>query len=124
MQSIILFIQNIINDLPFEYDYKSEVSPEDLLKILSLKISTDYYETLQEKIFFLFDIISEFNLTQILVIPNLKTYFEEAELIEIYKYAKYKKINLLLIENGITDNILKYEKKLIIDKEYDDFLIQ
>lgn len=124
IQNVIRFIRNIVNDLSFDYEMKEVLQPEDILKILSLKIDTNYYETLQEKIFFLFDIISEFNLTNILIIPNLKTFIDSDDIIEIYKYAKIKKINLLLIEKGISEKILSYEKKILIDEEYDDFLIK
>ena len=93
----------------------------DLLKAFELKIDTIYYTTIVEKIEFIIDIISTLKIATILVIPNLKIYLDENELIEIYKYSIYNNVQLLIIENSNSEELLKYEIKNIIDEEFDEF---
>lgn len=116
------YLINEINELPFEFSMNSDIEIEDVLKLFSVKIDESYYLSLIEKIEFLIDIISTLKIAKILVIPNLKLFLVGDELIELYKYAKYKNLNLLLIENNIAERILEYEKKYIIDAEFDDFI--
>ena len=83
------FLVKEINELPFEFEMKSDIEIEDILKSFTLKIDESCYFELIEKVEFLIDIIKEFKIAKILVLPNLKNYFTNEELIEIYKYAKY-----------------------------------
>lgn len=116
------FLIKEINELPFEFKMKSDIEIENVLKIFDLRIDESCYLELLEKVEFLIDIIKEFRIARILVLPNLKNYFTNEELVEIYKYAKYNDVYLLIIQNDIEENILKYEKKYIIDDEFDDFI--
>lgn len=117
------YMRDKLDELPFEYVIKENIEIEDVLKIINFKIDIEYYNNITEKIMFLIDLISEFNLVKILILVNVKTYFTNDELVEIYKYCNYKEVSLLLVENTISENLLKYEKKIYIDNDFDDFLI-
>lgn len=125
LENITLKLRNYlieeINELPFEFSIKSELELNDLLKAFELKIDTICYTTIVEKIEFIIDIISTLKIATILVIPNLKIYLDENELIEIYKYSIYNNVQLLIIENSNSEELLKYEIKNIIDEEFDEF---
>lgn len=125
LENITLKLRNYlieeINELPFEFSIKSELELNDLLKAFELKIDTMCYTTIVEKIEFIIDIISTFKIATILVIPNLKIYLDENELLEIYKYSIYNNVQLLVIENSNREELLKYEIKNIIDEEFDEF---
>ncbi len=110
-----------INELPFEFNMDSEIDILDLLKVFKVKIDTTSYTTVVEKIEFIINIISTLSLAEILVIPNLKTYLAEEELLEIYKYSIYNNIKLLILENKCSEKLLKYEQKNIIDENFDEF---
>ena len=60
---------------------------------------------------------------KIICFVNLKSYFDNAELIELYKYAIYNKVAILLVESSMQDVALDYERKLIIDNEFDEFTV-
>lgn len=124
LENITLKLRNYlieeINELPFEFSIKSELELNDLLKAFELKIDTMCYTTIVEKIEFIIDIISTLKIATILVIPNLKIYLDENELLEIYKYSIYNNVQLLIIENN-SEKLLKYEIKNIIDEEFDEF---
>lgn len=125
LENITLKLRNYlieeINELPFEFSIKSELELNDLLKAFELKIDTMCYTTIVEKIEFITDIISTLKIATILVIPNLKIYLDENELLEIYKYSIYNNVQLLVVENSNSEELLKYEIKNIIDEEFDEF---
>lgn len=110
-----------INEIPFEFSINSEIETLDLLKMFDVKIDTSCYITLVEKIEFIINILSSLKIANILVIPNLKTYLNEEELLEIYKYSIYNNIKILIVENNNSEKILKYEQKNVIDESFDEF---
>lgn len=110
-----------INEIPFEFNMNSEIDIGDLLKIFEVKIDSTCYTTIAEKVEFIINLIANLKIAEILVIPNLKSYLNEEELVEIYKYSIYNNIKLLIIENNKSNKILKYEQKNIIDENFDEY---
>lgn len=109
-----------INELPFEFSINSDIDVNDILKLYNLKIDTDCYDSLVDNIEYIINIISTLKIASVLVIPNLKVYLDEKELLEIYKYSIYNNVRLLIIENNKCEKIMKYERKNIIDEEFDE----
>ncbi len=122
-ENLIKYIRKLTVEYPFEYQIKENFDVDDFLKVLNLKFDLDYYTELEEKLYAYIDIISYFNICKLLIIPNIKLYLDKIQLVEFYKYCKYKKVNILIIEKGIDEKVLKYEKKLIIDDTFDEFII-
>ena len=116
------YIIQEINELPFEFTMKNEIDITEILKLYNLKIDYVNYKGILEKVEFLIDILATLRISNILVIPNLKLYLSEEELIELYKYSLYNEIKLFLIEKDYTGK-LKYEKILLIDENFDDISI-
>lgn len=114
------YIVEEINELPFEFIMKDEIKIMDILKMYSLKIDSDNYNKLTEKIEFLIDIISTLKIAKILIIPNMKLFLTDEEVVEVYKYSLYNNVNLLIIERNDRKK-LKYEKKLVIDEDFYDY---
>lgn len=112
-----------VQELPFSFNISTEIKMSSLLKLYDIKINENMYIDLKEKLTIIVDIISELELAQILIIPNLKSYLIDEELIELYKYTMYKDLKLIIIDNILDKNILKYEKKMQIDDNYDDIMI-
>lgn len=116
------YIIQEINELPFEFVMKSELEIPEILKLYNLKMDSENYTSVLERIELLIDIISTMKIADILVIPNLKLFLDDKDLVELYKYSLYNNINLLLIERNSSKK-LKYEKNIIIDENFNDFLI-
>lgn len=112
-----------VQELPFSFNISTEIKMSSLLKLYDIKINENMYIDLKEKLTIIVDIISELELAQILIIPNLKSYLIDEELIELYKYTMYKDLKLIIIDNILDKNILKYEKKMQIGDNYDDIMI-
>lgn len=111
-----------INEFPFEFTMSDNIDLISMLKLYNLKIDNLSYETILEKIEFLIDLNATLNLFNIIVIPNLKIYLSNEELIELYKYSLYNNVKLLLIERNINQK-LDYEHILVIDETFEDYIL-
>ena len=85
-----------INELPFEFEMKDDYKIVDLLKLYGLKIDSSNYDSILNRVELMIDIISILKVAKILIIPNLKVYLNDKELLELYKYSFYNNIELLL----------------------------
>ncbi len=115
------FLIQEINELPFEFNIESEINVQNLIKSFNLRIDKSNYNSIVDKVEFIINILSTLKIASILIIPNLKVFLNDEELVEIYKYSIYNNINLLIIENNKYEKLLKYEQKNIIDEEFDEF---
>ena len=111
-----------INEFPFEFTMCDDIDIINILKLYNLKVDILSYETILEKIEFFIDLNATLNIFSVIVIPNLKMYLSEEELIELYKYSLYNNVKLLLIEKNFIQK-LKYEHILTIDEGFEDYII-
>ncbi len=116
------YIIQEINELPFEFVMKSELDVSEILKLYNLKIDDKNYTTILEKVEMLIDIMTTLKIADILVIPNLKLFLSDDELVELYKYSLYNNVKLFLIERN-TSKKLKYENNIIIDENFCEYII-
>jgi len=108
-----------INELPFEFTMKQDIEISEILKLFAVKIDNSCYNTMLEKLEGLIDMLAMLNLAKILVIPNLKQFLSNDELVEFYKYSMYNNIELFILERNNTEK-LEYESALTIDSEFDE----
>ena len=108
-----------INELPFEFLMKEEIDVLDILKLFSLKIDSKNYTSILERAELIIDMLTIVQPNTLLVIPNLKLYLSDEEIIELYKYSLYNNINLLVIEQNFAKK-LEYENILIIDENFSE----
>lgn len=121
-QKLQLNVLDVFNEFPFEFNYKESIGIQEYLKLLGLKISNNKGK-ITDIIFSLIDVVKYLSVTKILIFVNLKLYLIDDELKEIYKYAMYKKVNILLIETGEEKEPLENEKILYIDSDYDEIIL-
>ena len=127
LEKIIISLRNNIiteiNEFPFEFSIEDKIKIQDLLKIFQLKINEELYSTVLEKLEFFIELTSTLGLAKVLIIPNLKSYLDKDELLELYKYSLYNNVNLLIIESTKDEELLNYENKILIDNNFCDFKI-
>lgn len=111
-----------INELPFEFTMSDNIDVVNILKLYNLKIDVTLYRTILEKVEFLIDLNATLNIFSVIVIPNLKIYLSNEELVELYKYSLYNNVKLLLIEK-YDNKKLEYENILLINEEFEDYII-
>lgn len=122
--SLLENVNKILIDYDYELEYKSEVQVKDILKAIGLKFNKEYYDKPLENIVCLFELVSTFKLYKVLIFINVKCFFTDNELQELYKSAKYRNINVLFIESQVDNEIRTFEKKLYIDGDFDEFVIK
>lgn len=125
LENLVLKIRNYliseINELPVEITMKQELEITEVLKMFGVKIDNSTYISVFERVELVINLLSTLKIANILVIPNLKQFLTEKELVEVYKYSLYNNINLLLIERN-NSNKLKYEENFYIDNNFDDYI--
>lgn len=121
IQELLNYVRDLVLDLSFDCTLNDTINFKDLLKVLSVKIDVEQYETLEDKIIFLVDLMSEFNLCNVLIFIGLKQYFNDEQLEMIYRYAISKDMHLLLIDNS-TYKKIDLETKIVIDEDFEDFI--
>ncbi len=115
--------ETVLLDYDFDIEYKDELDLKGFFKLISLRINECKPNNIKNNVFSLIDVVSEFNMYKIITFINLKSFFSDEELLEIYKYANYKKQHILVIEVFQNRGKIDLEKKFIIDNEFDDFYI-
>lgn len=110
----------IVGDLDLKLEIQDDFSVENITKLLKVRLVRK--DSLFDNLLLLIDVENELQLNKLLVFVNLKDYLESGELEEFYKYAIYKEVNLLLLDNNkhITS---KFEKKLLIDDDLVEFVL-
>lgn len=121
-QKLQLNVLDVFNEFPFEFNYKESIGIQEYLKLLGLKISNNK-EKIIDTIFSLIDVVEYLSIAKLLIFVNIKLYLGNDEIQEVYKYAMYKKVNILLIETGEEKEPLENEKILYIDSDYDEIIL-
>ncbi len=114
------FVEKIIveNDFPLEL----ETQPyEAILK--NVKIKFKKYKELINNLMQLIDIEKILKIHSMLVFIGLKQFLTKEELSELYKYAIYNNIKILLIDFNSTGVPIKNERKLIIDESLEEYMV-
>lgn len=114
------FVEKIIveNDFPLEL----ETQPyEAILK--NVKIKFKKYKELINNLMQLIDIEKILKIHSMLVFIGLKQFLTKEELSELYKYAIYNNVKILLIDSNSKGVPIKNERKLIIDESLEEYMV-
>ena len=108
------------SDLPLKI--LEEVTIDNIIKNLKLTINSK--NSLLDNLLLLIELEKTLKTNNLLVFVNLKQYLTNQELIELYKYAIYNKIKILLIDSQSYGTTTSYENKLIVDSNLDEFMLK
>lgn len=115
------FVSNEINKIDLPFYLKNDFTFELMLK--SLKFDILSKDNLLDNLFLLIDIERELKINKVLFFINLKQYIKKEELVELYKYAIYNGVSIILIDSQSYGVCLECERKLIIDEQLDEFML-
>lgn len=113
---IIRYIDKIVDISDFPLEFSIDIDIIDVFKISNIKFINDYKDDL-EKICNYIEIMTQFIGKNIFVLINFREFFRIEELKELYKFAAYKKIFLVMIENSVNEVCNEYEKVFILDED-------
>lgn len=113
--TIVNCLDAIAKKISYPVNFNLDLSMTDVFKLYDVHF--DFQEsTLMEKILNYIQLEKVLVGTKLIIFVNLKDYFDEAQMQEIYKTAFYNKMPLLLIE-AVKRDCLSEEKYCIIDKD-------
>lgn len=113
---------NIISTVDLPVKVNNDITFESLTKLLKIKVN--YKNSILENIFVIIEIERSLKLSRFIVFVNLKQYLDANELKELYKYSIYNNVNIILIDSqsyGCTQN---FEKKIIVDNNLVEFVVE
>lgn len=114
--------QNLFANLDLPICIENEFSVDNLIKLF--KINFYKKETLLENLLLIIDIEKVFKNHDVIVLINICIFLNKDEIIELEKYAIYNQVPLLLVDSINSGIKNKYEKKLIIDEDLSESVIE
>lgn len=112
---IISYLEKITLSVPYDIIFDLEENIQGMLKIYGVRIEQQT-SSLLEKITDYLKILVRMCRIKIFIFVNLKTYLDPEDLKKLYEFAFYEKINIILIENQVTEKI-NCEKVCILDQD-------
>ncbi|HIT21669.1 MAG TPA: type II-A CRISPR-associated protein Csn2 [Candidatus Scybalousia intestinigallinarum] len=107
-------------DLPIVIQKDFEL--DSFIKVLKLSIREN--KSLLDNLLLIIDIEKTFHLNYFYVFVNLKSYLSHTEINELYKYALYNQVSILMLDNDTYGTCLDNEHKIIIDENLNEFMLQ
>lgn len=111
---IVRYLDNISLKLPYPIRFNTEMNVLNLFKLYDLRLEEEQESLLQRMIDYL-KLLCLLCGVKLLILVNIKNYFNEFQLMELYKTAFYYKIDLLLIEAVQRDG-LQHEHTIVFDR--------
>lgn len=114
--------KKILNEIDLPLSINPDIDIENLTKLMKLNIVMK--NDLLDNLLLLIDLEKVLKTNNLLVFVNLKQYLTKEELLEFYKYSIYNRVDVLLIDSQSYGTKLDFEKKLIIDSDLDEFMLE
>ena len=111
----------ILNNVDLPLTVESEISIDNVTKLV--KIGINCKNCLLDNLFLMIDLERNLKTNNILFFVNLKQYLTLSEMVELYKYAVYNQVRILLVDSQAYGCTMDYEKKLIIDENLDEYVL-
>lgn len=121
-QKLLNKYNNVIKEIDLPIVINNEVNIESLVKLIKLKLNLS--DNLLDNLLSLIDLEKIAKTNEFLVLVNLKLYLTEKELEELYKYAIYNEVKLVLIDSKAYGCTTNFENKLIIDNNLVEFMLE
>lgn len=121
--NLMIDVSRILCEYDFSLSYKHNIGVQDLLKLLSIKLDISSDANVLERLELLIDIIFELKICKLLVLVNVKQFLNQDDRRELIKYIKYKNINVLLLEQGLSKEKILDERIYRIDIDFDEQII-
>lgn len=113
---------NIISTVDLPIAVNNDATIESLTKLFKLKVN--YKSSIIENLFSIIELERSLKSSKFIVLVNLKQYLDDNELNELYKYSIYNSVNIILVDSQCYGCSHDFEKKLIVDDNLVEFMIE
>ncbi len=113
---------NIISTVDLPIAVNNDATIESLTKLFKLKVN--YKSSIIENLFSIIELERSLKSSKFIVLVNLKQYLDDTELKELYKYSIYNNVNIILVDSQCYGCSHDFEKKLIVDDNLVEFMIE
>lgn len=121
-QKLLYKYNKVIKETELPIVINNEINVESLVKMIKLKLNLS--DNLLDNLLSLIDLEKIAKANKFLIFVNLKLYLTEKELEELYKYAIYNEVKLMLIDSKTYGCTINFENKLIIDNNLVEFMLK
>lgn len=115
-------LKSKFNDFNFKLDVSNGFELKSVLKLFKVEVLLS--DVLIDNLYTLIDVLKICSPDSVIVFINLKLYLSVSELNELYKYAIYNELYMIMIDFGTYGICKDYEKKLVIDEDLFEYMIQ
>lgn len=115
------YLETVLEKVPYPLDYTDTWDINNILKMYNVKIPEEC-DDLYEKLLNYIRLMNQICGIQIFILVNVKQFFTENQILELYKMASYNKMQLVLIEFDALCSRYPQEDIYILDQ--DDCMIQ
>lgn len=110
------YIDRIIQNMDWELQYTNTAEMIDLLKLMNIRF-VENYDVLLERIIDYINVAHDLFSIQCFVFVNLNSYLKQDDMQELFKFAQYHKLYILLIENRFPQMIDDYFPVIVVDAD-------
>lgn len=121
-QKLLYKYNKVIKETELPIVINNGINVESLVKMIKLKLNLS--SNLLDNLLSLIDLEKIAKANKFLIFVNLKLYLTEKELEELYKYAIYNEVKLMLIDSKSYGCKTIFENKLIIDNNLVEFMLK
>ena len=109
------FVNQMCSQVPYHLEFQNQFTPADYLKLAKVEFVHEC-DSLLEDIIQYIDIISQLFSPELIIFFHLKLFLPVNEIKQLYEYAFYHKIPIMIIEGNMSEK-LPEEDIIIIDRD-------
>lgn len=110
------YLEQLLEKLPYPIAYSSAWDLNNVLKMYGVKLSEDCEDQFDMLCSYI-KLLSQICGTEIFILVNMKSFFTETQISELYKMASYGKMYLVLIEFSVDSHRYSEEDTYILDSD-------
>lgn len=118
---IVNLIPEVTSILSLDLIWDNEIKIQKILNLFSIRFDQNYDDNYFQRTLKIVDIVKELEICDILVLCNLKSFLDDEELKELYKYIRFKEQNTLILESIVDNRLIYHERKIIVDYYFNDY---
>ena len=111
------FVLRQLEEEEIVFDSDGERSFEEVLKLFSVAVTQSRSDVFG-KMLNLIEVAGRLRLVRFLALVNAKSFFEEKELAELCKMARYRGLSLFFIDNFLTGKKIADETLLVVEEDF------